>query len=449
MWEAVWRLDADRSAAAGVSDEVWGIVEGMARDLRIDPLTSKLLRQVRSACLELNLQRLQRMLPDEVGEDGARQLGIQGTPARGTSYTLAQVSQPRPSTSMGALALTVGMAPWGENESGEVWRVDAKASLGTNPVDHKALMSLIEGIAASLAVGSTSAPSQALRSTLAADFPRGLQAVERYASLPKLGVRVGEVLELNAAICAAMDRPAWVKHPELARYLQRLGDLITAELVLRDRLGRRLASLGLDSRTLCVSVDAAVSQQGKVIPRSTQGVLAPEAAISLTSTSFLEVNVDVSGTFRFRGIQADLSKWRVPMTFGVGSSQAFFRGAIKSEPSLVLQGQGAFTSWLVALMESAFDLNEHTAAMFRTVADGPDGSGSTLALTHADRKIRLEVATTLVDNGLIRLAADVVAGRLMPSDEAFSDVYEVLAEVLLAGVEDYRSARKGPLATPN
>lgn len=446
MWGAVLRLHADPAAATAVSDRVWQVVAGIATELRIDPATSRLLRQARGACAGLNLRRLHQMLPELNSDTGGRWLGLEGVPGGASSYAVVQVAKPRLSSGLGAAAVTLGLAPWRESDAGTIWRVDADASVGTDPVEAGPLMALVEGVAAGLARGAGAEPGRALLPVLTAEFPRALAVVERYATLPRLGVRRGEMVELDATMCAAPGLPAWKSRPELARYLRNLGELLTARVSVHDRQGRKLAALSLDSQTMCVGVEAALSPAGEVVPRTAQGALVPEAAVSLTRTTRLDATAGVVGSFRFAGISAQLDGWKAPLAFGVSATQAYARGAITSEPGLSIQGDGAFSSWLVQLMESAFDLNEHASAMFRTIADGPGGAGSTFALTHQDRRVRLTVAATLVDNGLVRLAASVVAGRLFPSDQAFAEAYAVLAELLKAVGEDYQTARRGPLA---
>ena len=132
-------------------------------------------------------------------------------------------------------------------------------------------------------------------------------------------------------------------------------------------------------------------------------------------TERADVQLDLAGRFHFRGFRGTLTDL-LPMAFSQSAQGAYFVGALTDQPSLVLKGDGAFTSWLVSVMERAFNLEEHTTAMFASLARGPEGKGTLLGLWHTDHVVQFDADTVLVDNGLIRLAAQVVGGRLMPSD---------------------------------
>jgi hypothetical protein len=130
------------------------------------------------------------------------------------------------------------------------------------------------------------------------------------------------------------------------------------------------------------------------------------------------------------------------MAFSQSAQGAYFVGALTDQPSLVLKGDGAFTSWLVSVMERAFNLEEHTTAMFASLARGPEGKGTLLGLWHTDHVVQFDADTVLVDNGLIRLAAQVVGGRLMPSDAVVLELYEVLSQWISGYNSDYAQIRE-------
>ncbi len=436
LWSFVRALEPDDPAAAVQrADEVWGVAHGLSTEFRVDEDSARLLRRIRDAMLGINLRRLHRLLP--VDEGATRRLLASGH-AEGHGWYALTLSggDGDPPSRLGELGAAMSLTQRPDHEYG----VTVRAGVGTEALDHHEMAGALEEGLRQLELQS----GDDLSRVVSASFPHTAEAWGRVGTPASLGRIEQGVLAIDATLGLDLEAPGWEGLPHLARYLRRLDDLLELSIEVHDPAGRVVASVLFDTASTRMHVSVA-THNGDLVPRSAAGVMQPDSALQIRAAQPLALHVVIAATVRFRGVRMQLDRLDLPVRWEFARGHAALTARIDEVPRLRIEGTGAFTSWLVDVMEGAFDLSEHTEALMRAVSHGPSGLGTPFQLGYRDSVVSFEVDTLLVDNGLVRFGAQIVGGRLVPDDRALEELGRLVSAGIGAVGADYLENRDGLL----
>ena len=243
-------------------------------------------------------------------------------------------------------------------------------------------------------------------------------------------------LEAHADI-AALERHGFAA---LARFVRRMGDLAELSVAVHSRHGhlgtvwvRSPARYGLRFHL----------QDDALLP-SSGGRTVPEHAVSLTEVTSLDLAMRPTGIIRLQGTKLSVQNWIVPLSFRETPSQTGFWATVSTQPTVDFGSDGGVEGFVVAGAGHALGLEAQAARFFAAMAAGPTGKGSTasVSMTHAPGS-HLDGAADglLLDNAVVRFAADVTAKRLVPEDDVLDDLLRLQVETMAALVRDWERAR--------
>ena len=464
LWESVLAL-GEGEYAVERADEVAVVARQLAQGFVLDQESADLVRKVYRNLLSLNLEKLYGMLPSSQGD--ARWLGMEGSATSdGYALTLMAKEPKRESADVGVLAGWLEMVPIEERYgTGTPYAVDQRLEVGTGGVGPQDLERFITGLLVQLERAvDTPQPewaSQAARaaeprlkggdsrllSSIYAAMPKGASALTDVVRVRGLGTQIpcgqGHCLAYNIDVMLDPDgvRRAGFRH--LGEAIRRWENLAKAQARIR------LPS-GADVAHLVVRTDPAglrlrfLSQGGRIVPVKGGEVVMEEAFLlkDLDQAFEIEVRADV----QYEGFSLEIRGLRFPGRLTANHEELRFLGQINDTPRLSLSGTDAVRSSLASLADSTLGLGDHGRDFARYVAEGRSGQGTSVQLRLAPSDggghvLTEAVDTVLLDNSLIRFAFRVVGGRLIPKQEAISDLGSLLEQLIVAMVTDYEAVR--------
>ena len=462
-WNAVLKVgDGTPDEVTERTDTARDSLVAMARELVVDAQSVSLMQDVREAGLELNLGKLYGMLPEV--DEVVRSLRMHGDPEGSVRYLWTLFPRVGASNNGELLALDglTRMQPVDQDiAKGDGYAVHQEIDVGTGPWRHHDVAALFEGFLVELERAAHRAPTAAeatrvLRHqpridgevdiALVAAFERAaptlMDTIAKLVIVENVGVLEDDHLELDFLARMDLQGLRELGYPSLARYIDKLDNLLVMDVSIRDGTGLPLVTLGVYTAGPGLRLGM-TCDDGALLPRR-RGVPDPTGAVRPTDRR-VDLKIRTDAEIRAEGYLLRITDYEVPLTYLSGGEGADVAVAIDGEPSLEFTGQGKITSWIASLADSALNLETHGKVIFQAVAEGVDGQGSKAVVRYDNHDTNGIVATQidmlLVDNALVRMALRIVGRHLVPDDEVISDLMRLVGEMVEDMDRDYLSVR--------
>lgn len=441
LWTAVLAMGDSPVAAVGRADAIRDVLHAIGGEIVVDAASVALMRDVRSATLQLNLRKLYGMLPEEHGE--SRRVRAVGGPIQGryalTYFPVQTGPQPPADTGIGAFNAQMTMVRTGHKHGrGQSYGFDGIGALETGSVTHQDITHGLEALLVWMdevaRAGDPEQVSESLWVAFETSMPHVSAMMDGVVVVDRLATFTDDRLRVDLA--ARTDVDQLVNYPALGRYLGHMGDLLDLQLRLLDDQGRSLGQLGLSSKNAEMTLRFD-TRDGALLPlQATTGSLVP-------TTPSADLILDVRLAAKMDGITLLVDDYRMPLTYRSGDDVGRLTLDIASEPKLELGGTSAFTGWLVSWADDLFDFGSQANRVFEAVAHGPEGDGTQVQLIWLDGDGRIEGTgkMELVDNSLIRFAMRMTGRHLVPNDEVMGEILGLVSNTLSALDQDYQRIR--------
>ena len=446
LWAAAVPLGgAQGTQTTARGDLVAGWLSALSVGIHVDDATAAWLQDLRDCILELDLHRTWSRLPDVEGDQ--RRVHVAGRNQGAQGYTLrlgGPMAPPR--RALGDLDGYAGLAPqpW---EGDTAFSSDGRLSLATHPIGHPEARGVAGALLQALddATRGAADPDAALRARLRADFPATSRTLDRFLTFERWGRTLSDdVLLIDVAARVDPDRLAAAGLPALARFVRRMGDVADLSLTVRSRHGelgtiwaRSPGSYGVRFAT----------RDGALVPTS-GGTPQLEHALDVAALPRADLALRPRGVIRLKGTRLSVDHWTVPLRYRVTDAQARLLADVRTLPDVDFRSDGGVAGWMVATAGNAMGLESHALRFFESVAegpDGPDGVGSTVAVTmrrHGSRwTIDGDWSLRMLDNLVVRFAAQVLGHRIVPDDAVLDELLSIEGDLVAALAQDWSTAR--------
>ncbi len=446
LWQAAWALGAEQEVGPR-GDLVAGWLTALSHGIDVDPETAAWLEDLRDGMLELDLQRTWSRLPEQVGDE--RRVHVAGRNQGSRGYALKLDGKGLPARHhWGDLDGMAGLRPqpW---DGATAYSSEGRLALTTHPIGQVEARSVAQALLLALedAARDTSGPATdaAIRARVRADFPATATVLDRLVTFERWGRRLADdVLLIDISVRIDADRMASSGLPALAKFVRRMGDVADLSLTVRSRHGE-LGSIWAKSPGNYGIRFA--TKAGALVPLSnTTPVL--DHALDITTLSSADLALRPRGIIRLKGTRLAVDHWTVPLTWRVNGDRADLRSNVSTLPSVDFRSDGGMTGWMVATAGNAVGLESQALRFFESVAegtDGPGGQGSIAAISmqptggHWTLDGRWDIR--MLDNLVVRFAAQVLGHRIVPDDAVLDDLLQIEGAVVAALAEDWHTAR--------
>ena len=454
LWQAATALDEGADACTR-GDQVAEWLLALSRGLQVDDATAQWLEELRDGMLELDLQRTWKRLPEVDGDAHRVHIAGRGGSESGYRVTLDARGQP-PSDILGDIDgwASLKPQPW---HASAAFAADGVLSLSTHPIAPRNARSMAAELALALeraAHGTAGdATDNAIQARFRADFPRTTAALDSILTVDRWGRRLAEdVLQVDLAMRVDADRIAQSGHPALARFVRRMGagaDLSVAVQHPHGELGTVwIRSPGRFGIRFAV-------RNGALVPvRNGTPTLAH--AVDIASTRAAKLALRPRGILRLKGTRLMVDHWTVPLRYEVSDTHARLSASLRTLPAVDFRSDGGLTGFMVASAGNAMGLEAHAMRFFEGIsegASGPDGDGSTVTLamqpTAGHWSIDGRWNLLLLDNLVVRFAAQVLGHRIIPEDAVLDDLLTLQRGLMEALAHDWHAARGQVAAATN
>lgn len=228
------------------------------------------------------------------------------------------------------------------------------------------------------------------------------------------------------------------RYPKVFDYLQRLGDLLTAHLVIESTQGRWL-SASLDSKAMRVTLDAWV-KNGHLVPvrNGRPRVKTVEAGFAdrMTWHSRLDLRV------RALGVTVNLDDMSGVWKYRRETTGARFEGHIYDRPKVQVDGLalGFFpATWFDSL--SPVNITGTINDFMDVLVNSNHGSGARFVITYGRSQGKDNVLSVLadldaLDNFFVHFAVSMVSGRVVPGGDQADGLRQFVNDAVMAADQD-------------
>ncbi len=433
LWRGALRLGPTSAEAAARGDRIAGLLRALAVGLQVDPETSAWLKDLRASMLELDLKRTWMRLPVVDGERRYVYVSGKNLDAGGYALRLGAQAASRP-TGLGDIAGQAGLQPqsW-QNDPAYV--TQGRVSMLTAPLGHAELRAVLAEVLRALGSAGDEA---ALQHRLRADFPHLFAVVDRYLTLRSIGRPGPEgTLLIDLSVAVDPDRLATAGYPALGRFVRRLGDVADLSVSVVRRTGH-LATMWVRSPGQ-YGVQMAI-HEGRVVPVRGQSV-DWSGAVDFETLSSLDLALRPRGVIRLKGTRLSVENWTVPLSVRASSSSLVARTRLSTMPSVDFRSDGGFGGFVVASAGNALGLEQQATRYFQSIAEGSDGAGGALSVTVDSESISGEWDVLMLDNLVVRFAAEVMGQRVLPDDTVLDELLALEASISGALAADWAAIR--------
>ncbi len=468
LWRAMLSVgDGTPGAVAHRADAARDSMVAFGRDLQIDEPSVSMMDKIREAGIELDLGGLYKMLPHVQGEGHSIQ--FHGGP-EGDSRYLWTLYPPQGVTNDGRLLAVDGISELTPVDQdlgkGKGFHVRQDLDVGTGPWRHGDVAALLQGLLVELELAAAVPATGAALATVNKHQPKLIGGVDRsiaaatFDAAPSLAaslsqsVRVDRVATLtehglDVDFVGRMDLQGLsaMGYPKLSKYIDKLDNLLVFDLSVRDSHGLPIVVIGFYSagpgiRVAFTTHDGALLPRRKGVPDATRPVRLTDRAVDLRMRADVEI--------RAEGMLLRVSDYEIPLAYRSSGGFADVNVPITSEPTLEFTGQGKFTSWIAEIADSALNLESQGQVIFKAVAEGPDGKGSSAVMRYTDRPTNGVVSSKLnlmmVDNALVRMGFRIVGRHLTPDDQVVAEAMAFVGRLIRDGESDYARVRDALVA---
>lgn len=442
IWAAALPLGGgDPAVAVARGDQVAGLLSALAVGVQVDEASAAWLADLRNSIFELDLARTLERLPRVEGDRRSVQLVGENRGAAG--YMLQLSAAPKPARGgFGALGGDVGLRPQ-EWDRSAAFVADGSLWLSTGPMGNRELRGAMKGLLQ--AVSDAAGPQRdvrALEHQLRADMPATFAWIDEGFTIDRIGKAGPEdTLAIDLQVGVDPDRLAAHGHGALAGFVRRMGDVLDFSLSVASREGhlgtmwvRSPASFGLRLHT----------RDGQLIP-SRAGTVNVASAVDVATVRSLDLALKPRGVVRLSGTRLSFDGWTVPLKVRTSATGTTMVASFSTMPVVDFRSDGGLGGWIAAAAGSTIGLESHARRFFQGMSEGPQGKGSRAELAIAPRGSESAVGGVwdllLLDNLVVRFAAQVMGQRIVPADDVMDDFLALEGGLSAALATDWHAAR--------
>lgn len=452
LWNGLVAPFGDANAVVEELDQLAEPLPSVAAGVELDPATSALLSEVRTALVGLDLATLHGLLPLAL-DGGSRGLRVTSEPGpTGMRVSMVErVGNPR-ELALGATQVDFRLTPAGAASRGDTWEVDGTGSMGIAQLTHDEIAMAVEGVLRELerAAGSDLALPPVCTDHAGLDDPAEEALLASiHLALPAVAKRLDAIIqtwtlaELKDGVLVVDVQGQLSGHtltragyPSLGSWVDKLGPLLSVSLKVSDPGGRTVGRLSWRSQDGAFAL-MLKAHDGALVPWTQAGPVL-DAAIRPTQDA---VDLALSADMRMRdqGFVVVVDDLKAPVAWRSLPDRGVLGLALNRPPKVQITGSNAFVSMVADLADGALNLQGAADALFATATG--DG-GSTVRVRWVDGQAATTVVDAqLLDNNLVRFGARVAGRHMVPDDDAVADGVRVVGDLLRALEADYRAMR--------
>ncbi|HVL01931.1 MAG TPA: hypothetical protein VM553_19075 [Dongiaceae bacterium] len=231
-----------------------------------------------------------------------------------------------------------------------------------------------------------------------------------------------------------------VRYPALGTYLEKVGDLLVANVELHDENGR-LARIEIDTRTARLRIETVLSLGGVVPTRNGELLMDKvrklgDEPVNLKLVAGADVDVF--------GVRTHVSNLTAQLHYQPEGQQLVLGASINKVPDVTVDG--AFMGVVSTGVIDAFipgDIDGIVTEFFRVACEGNLGNGITagaeLRNTQEPGLINVKVNGTVVtlDNSFVQMGLRIFNTRMIPNDQASDEIQHLFFATQEAFYQDF------------
>lgn len=450
------------SAVPRIRDAVL-LQQNMLLRTRMDDDSKYLANQFWDKFEDFNLKNLYALLPDQSAD--WRGFAFAGTPAPGSYFVYRDKA--------GISALTENRARQGTLEFGEI-----KAAVALKPAEDLRGTRYSFKQAGEIGVGKVSWNSvlEASRQTLDI-MSRDVALNKELSSLAAVKQMAPQLTEQDQRIVAELwtafpyswtafaktatvsqvtsrqdahngaqhlsmtfvgDKVRLAQHyPNVAKYLDRMGDVMDATIVMENAAGQWL-TLRVDSKSMQSNVDMWL-KDGRLLPvRNGEPVIG-----ALEKDWPQQANWQANITMRFRalGVVTTLNDWHMDWRYAQQNKAALFAGNLKDKPTVSIDGRALGVmpaSWLAHMPVDIYKIVDDFMSVV-TESNNGQGASVKIAFDESDEqraKVMADASWDGLDNFFVRMGVSMVVDKVIPDAQTSEEIRSLLFDSQIAFSRD-------------
>lgn len=421
------------------------------------PALQTLADEIWNSLEDFDLNRLYHRLPEVQG--GRRSLALAGRLAA-DRYAVRKIDVPAletPLTEFGQMQALLSLAP---NDDPRGTRYSARMRLQANvgPVRWESILEAMRlGLTHIVQPAPVSAPQVMLARTEAMNpdlspteqrtlaqlwtaFPASWGWYADFATVTDLVVEDDSTaIRKHLRVMLQLDRNALTsRYPQVAAYLQQLGNFLTARILIENDKGRWLEVI-IDSDALSFTIDVWIAD-GQLAPtrngRPMLDAIEPGFPDSASWRSVLRLRLNAFG------IGVIIDEWQTRWRYHRTPLGAHVAGTIDTTPEVALEGRllGVLPAgWFEGVLPVSIEGTVHDFMQVLATSNKGDGAQFLMRYDENDRHgsvVKLAADWDGLDNYFVRLCVRIVSGRVLPDEPAADGLRHFFHDALLAFGQD-------------
>ncbi len=259
-------------------------------------------------------------------------------------------------------------------------------------------------------------------------FPATSEAVGEIARVDDLRV-TGTGGSYGKVHASARILTGRMKHhyPELAKHLDKLGQLAHAKIRWLDTRGRSVIEAAIDTDTMSATLECYV-RDGMLLPFTRDGVVVDEP-IDLTGQVLAKSRMVIDARLKTLGLVIHLDHLRSDLNYQHDAASAHFVWAMTTLPGIRVGG--AALGFVPTGLIDAFipgNIASLTRDFFDVAVRGNDGKGVTLdvavgaATSGQPGVLEIGLGVEALDNFMVKMGVGIVNQRVVPDDDESADI---------------------------
>ena len=190
---------------------------------------------------------------------------------------------------------------------------------------------------------------------------------------------------------------------------------------------------------------------GQIVP--TRGELVHlDDRIDVGTVTSLDLALRPQGVARLKGTRLSVQHWTVPLRYRVSEQTARLEARFSTLPAVDFRAdeEHGFGGAMIAAAGNVMGLEQHATRFFRSVAEGPHGTGTTMAVQMTPRDGHQTLSgdwhILMLDNLVVRFAAQILGNRIVPDDDVLDEFLRLEGTLVGALADDWVAARPGVAA---
>lgn len=226
-------------------------------------------------------------------------------------------------------------------------------------------------------------------------------------------------------------------YPHVEKYLERLGDVMDATVVMQNATGQWL-TLRIDSKTMQTNVDVWL-KDGRLVPTKSGEplILALEKNWPKEGTW----QADITMRFRALGVVTTLNNWQMDWTYLQQEKMVSFDGTLKDKPTVSIDGRALGVmpaSWLAHMPVNIYKIVDDFMSVLVESNYGR-GAKVNVQFDESDQqhsKVMAKASWDGLDNFFVRMGVSMVVDKMIPDSPTSEEIRGLLFDSQIAFSRD-------------